>query len=38
MSEALQIEPPVTVEDFHAFLEGQPDSAHWEFVRDPSWQ
>ena len=32
MSEALQIEPPVTIEAFDAFLADQPESARWELV------
>ena len=32
MSEAFQIEPMVTIEEFDAFLNGQPDSTQWELV------
>ena len=32
MSEALQIEPLVTIEEFDAFLADQPESARWELV------
>ena len=32
MSEAFRIEPMVTIEEFDAFLKGQPDSTQWQLV------